>query len=196
MLLKLKTKPTVEPIGLDEAKLHCRIDHDAEDQLINNLIAAAREFTEQLCGPLITQTWEQYEDSWPSGAKLIIGKPRLLTVPTGVGEGIIYTDINGVGATLSAASYTVDTVNEHRPGVVLLEGYSWPTVSLYAANPIKITFTCGYGAAGTAVPPAIRQAMLLLIGHWYEERQIASIGHMISSMPFAVNALLANYRYW
>jgi len=36
-----------------------------EGAYLNSLVKAAREYVENLCGPLITQSWYQYEDGWP-----------------------------------------------------------------------------------------------------------------------------------
>jgi hypothetical protein len=42
MLKPVRTVPPAEmPVSLDEAKLHCRVDHNAEDAHITGLIAAA-----------------------------------------------------------------------------------------------------------------------------------------------------------
>jgi uncharacterized phiE125 gp8 family phage protein len=196
MLLKLKTGPALEPITLYEAKAHLRVDFETEteDTYISALIATAREYVEQLCGPLITQTWEQYQSAWPVWGQLQIGKPRLLTVTS-----VAYTDEDSVEATLSATAYTVDTVNEHKPGIILKEDQAWPTVNLFNVNPIKITFTCGYGPTASNVPTPIKQALLLLISHWYENREpfnISISGNSVVPIPLTVDALLANYRVW
>lgn len=42
----------------------------------------------------------------------------------------------------------------------------------------------------------IRGAMLLLIGHWYENREAAIVGQTVTSMPLAVEALLQPYRIY
>jgi uncharacterized phiE125 gp8 family phage protein len=189
MILKLSIAPTTEPVSLEQARRHCRIDDVEENTYLTDLITTARQYVEELCGPLITQTWEQYEDDWPGGEVLRIGKPRLQSVTS-----VIYTDEDGAAATLAAANYTVAIEDERWPAVVLKPDYDWPTVTLLNTNPIKITLVCGYGATGATVPLPLRQAILLLIGHWYEERQIAAVGHHIAAVPFAVNSLLANYR--
>jgi len=191
LLLKLHTAPAVEPVTIDEVKLHLRVDGDDEILLIANLIQAARETVENLCGPLITQTWYQYEDGFPAGAVINIGKPRLLTVTS-----LKYTDTDESTTTFSSDYYDVNIVDEYRPKIVLKDEYSWPTDTLTEVNPVEIIFTCGYGASASSVPAMLRQAMLLLIGHWSEERQIMTVGKIINTIPWNVEALMANYRYW
>lgn len=44
------TPATEEPVTLDEAKQHLRIEHDADDALIGALITAARESVERFTG--------------------------------------------------------------------------------------------------------------------------------------------------
>ena len=48
MGLKVVTAPTVEPVTLAEAKLHQRVDLDADDALISMWISAIREHAEHL----------------------------------------------------------------------------------------------------------------------------------------------------
>ncbi|HHQ6553286.1 TPA: head-tail connector protein [Serratia fonticola] len=39
-------------------------------------------------------------------------------------------------------------------------------------------------------------AMLLLIGHWYANRETVNIGNITSELPFATTALLQPYRIY
>jgi len=189
---KLKTAPSGEPVSLEEVKAHLRITQTEDDTYLESLIKAARQYVEQLCGPLLTQVWEQYQDAWPAGAVLELKKPRVQSADFSID----YTNASGVSATLAAVNYTLSLSDEYRPKVVLKDTASWPTTDLFNVDAIKITFKAGYGTAATAVPEPLRQAMLLVLGHWYEERQIIVVGRLISEMPFAVQALLANYRMW
>src|SRR5665647_77528 len=41
---------------------------------------------------------------------------------------------------------------------------------------IELDVTVGYGAAAVDVPEPLRQAIRLLVGHWYENRGLAALG--------------------
>ena len=45
-----------------------------------------------------------------------------------------------------------------------------------------------------SMPPAIRQALLLLVSHSYEYREPIQPGTSMAAIPFSVEALLAPYR--
>ncbi len=49
-----------------------------------------------------------------------------------------------------------------------------PNVELRALNPITVEYAAGY-TTGNACPQSIRQAMLLLIGHWYQNREAVGV---------------------
>ena len=42
----------------------------------------------------------------------------------------------------------------------------------------------------------VKAAMLLLIGHWYANREAVNIGNITTEIPFAVEALLQPYRIY
>ena len=202
-LLKLNTAPFREPVTLAEVKAQMRLDDGddytmvgtlVEDGYINDLITVARAHVESLCGPLITQTWEQYEDDWPSGNNLEIKKARLQSVTS-----IVYTDEDESDTTFTSTYYSTSVENEYFPRAVLKDDYDWPTATLWNDNPIKVTFVCGYGDDRADVPAPIRHAILMLVTHWFENRQpVLTSGSMGSVMPIpeTVDALLANYRQW
>lgn len=192
MALRLITGPTVEPVSLAEAKAHLRVDVDADDGLIGALIATARAHIEQIARPqlaMITQTWDKIFDDWP--ATVFELRPWPLQAVTSIS----YTTAAGVTTTWSSANYVIDTASE--PGrVALVDGVSWPSVTLRRLNGVAIRFTAGYGASGAAVPLALRQAILMLVGHWYENREAFTIGQGFTSTatPMAVDALIRPWR--
>ena len=185
---KIITEPSVEPVNVPEAKTHLRVDHSTEDVYIGGLITAARRMAEMLTQrAFITQTIDLYLDEWPEAA-INIPFPPLQSVSS-----IKYKDTTGTEYTWDAANYIVDIGRE--PGrVVLADGVSWPSASLYATSPITVRFLAGYGAAGSNVPAAIRQALLLLIGHLYENREATS--QNVYQLPLGAEWLLWPYREW
>ena len=44
--------------------------------------------------------------------------------------------------------------------------------------------------------PGIWAAMLLLIGHWYANREAVNVGNITSELPLGVEALLFRHRRW
>ena len=44
------------------------------------------------------------------------------------------------------------------------------------------------------LPAPVRQAALLLIGHWYENREAVTVGFRGKDLPMGVDRLLAPYR--
>lgn len=192
MALKLITAPAAEPVSTSEAKSHLRVDTTADDTYIGTLITVARQNVEShLRRALISQTWEVVLDDFPAGV-IRLPKPPLASVTS-----IKYTDDEGNESTYSSANYVVDSDTE--PGrVVLKSGQTWPAVTLAAANGVRVRYVAGYGAAGSNVPQAIRQAILLVIGSLYENREdvLVAQGVSIGVLPFGVVALLAPYRIY
>ncbi len=190
MALKLITAPATEPVTSTEAKSHLRVDTTADDTLIGTLITAARQHVEaHLRRALITQTWELVTDAFPVGDVLRLPLPPLVSVTS-----IKYTDEDGAESTFSSGLYVVDT-DSTKGRVVLKNGEAWPSVTLAAANGVRVRYVAGYGEA-SAVPRPIRQAILLLIGTMYENREsvLVAQGVTVAQLTFGVDALLMPYR--
>lgn len=158
-----------------------------EDSLLSILITAAREWCENYTGrALATQTLEAYADSF--GAKDEIKMPM---APLQSVTSVKYKDYAGTETTLTAdTDYIADTTQE--PGrIVLPYCVSWPSFTAYPVNPVKIRFVAGYYAS-KLIPKGIKQAMLLLIGHWYINRE--AVGDVKGPLEFAVKSLLSQHR--
>lgn len=188
MALKLVMAPASDPVDLATAKAHLRVDGTDENALIAALIAAARQYVEVVTRrALIAQTWELVLDAFPAGDIVPIPLPPLRSVTA-----LTCTDNNGIATVWDAVNYVVDTDSE--PGrLVLAYGKSWPSITLAPAGGVRVRFEAGYGDAA-AVPEGIKQAMLLLIGHWFEHREGVNIGNIVNELPFAVDSLLWPYR--
>lgn len=196
---------TVEPISLEEAKAHLRVDVPYEDALIASIIKAVRLACEaQTQRTLIETTWEQVHDAFPesvcprtpsvrpcrtrtvSHQALRLRMPRLLQVLS-----VKYLDESGVEQTLAPADYIVDRDSE--PGyVVPAPGKAWPATA-QVPNAVRVRYTAGFGATAQDVPQDIKLWMLLHIGHYFQNREASAKG--IEPLPFA-EGLLDPYRVY
>jgi len=178
---------TVEPVDILEVKNHIRLEPGIteDDALINALITAARTYVENdINRSLVSQTWQIVFDHFPNKDELWLPKGPLISVTS-----ITTYDEANTASVLSTAAYFVDTYGDR---VSLVYGYSWPT-DLRHHNGVVIEYVTGYGTKATDIPQPIKQAMLMLVGHWYENREATSYSK-IDSVPMAVGALLAQYK--
>lgn len=182
--LILGTAPTSEPVTTAEAKVHLRVDVSDDDTLIAALIVAARQSLEEINGrSLYTTTWKLILDSWPARPYIALPRPPLASVTS-----VSYVDSDGATMVWDAANYVVETLRT--PGRIhLAEDVDWPSASLRAASPITITYVAGWPTTG-AIPQRYKQAILLLVGHWYENREsVATSGAVPKSIPLAFESL-------
>lgn len=188
MALKLITPPSAEPLDLPTAKAHLRVDGTDDDALITSMITTARRYCEGFQNrAYITQVWEMWLDSWPDDDKIEIDLPPLQSVIS-----VKYYGTDDTEYTLAATEYMVDTVS-FKGRVILRYGKTWPTITLRPANAIVIRFQAGYGDAATNVPAEAKQAMLLIIGHLYANRE-ETVEKALSSIPLGAKDLLSMSR--
>ena len=156
-----------------------------EDDLLNALIATARQWCQDFQNrAYVTQTWELWLDRWPGKDHIEIPLPPLQSVSS-----VKYYGTDDTEYTFSSDYYLVDVKSE--PGRVCLDyGQSWPSTTLRPYNGVCVTFVAGYGDAASEVPAKIRQAMLLLIGHLYENREQVVVGVVPTEIPLGVQAIL------
>lgn len=186
--LKLTTGPATEPVSLSEAKLHCRREDDftAEDDLFTELIKAARELVEtDTERAFIEQTWTLTLDRFPDVIEL-----RKCPIFDAADVEITYLDSDGDSQTLSTDDYRVDASSE--PGrIATAYGVAWP-LTYNVTNAITVEFTAGY-ADSSLVPSIAKQAIKLLVGHWYRNRE--AVGQVGEEISLAYNSLIERLRW-
>jgi len=181
MATKVITAVANEPVSLVEAKAHLRIVVTDDDTLITAQISAAREFAEHYTGrSLAPQTLELALDAFPSDAIELIGLP--VTSITS----IKYIDMNGVEQTLATTFYSLNDYGL-TASVELAANKEWPETQS-VANAVKVRYAAGYAEA----PKTVKAAMLLLIGHLYENRQEGT-AFKVEQLPMGVKALLNTF---
>lgn len=180
--------PASEPVSLEEAKAHLRVDADAEDTLIQSLITAARVHVEVSLGiALVSQSWLWLLDRWPEG--------RIAEIPLRPVQAVSSVkvkDASGSPVTMPASNYLLD--GRGNPARLIASGPAgWPSPGV-AANGIEVELQAGYGPAGGDVPRPLRHAVLLLVAHWFERREPVEVGDEMVTLPEMVSELLQPYR--
>ena len=179
-----------EPISLEEAKANLRVDITDDDGLISGLIVTAREYIESeydlvLTPRSVTETARKLGSfielvSWPVSAITVIRYPLV-----------------GVMTPITGTPWLVSF--KKRPVRLLPAAPGWGvdvwSTGCQPALPIEIDIEAGF-ADPADVPQTIKQAMHLLITHWYTNRSAAEVGARAVSVAvdFGVKALLE--RRW
>jgi uncharacterized phiE125 gp8 family phage protein len=200
MGIKVITPPTGEPIGRVDCQRHLRLDGcfdsppyaHPEDALIEGYLGAAREFAELYTRrALATQTLELALDAFPSAA---------IELPGGTIQSITsvsYVDIDGTAQTIDTANFVLDDYSE--PAWLLpADGFTWPSTQS-VVNAVKVRFVAGYSIADDSpqtypLPKSIRAALLLMLGHLYENREDTTAGVKVEQIPTGSLALLNPHR--
>lgn len=180
------TAPAVAPISLEEVRHQTRIDGTEEDPTLQIYIDAA---TGYLDGPggildraLVTQTWAQ---AYPAFADRMLLPPGLQPVQSVAA--VNYYDAADTTQLLSNTLYRL-VQGEAGPWVERTTDAPWPATAV-REDAVTIEFIAGEEPAAVAAP--IRQAMLLMVAHWYANREAVAVGAS-AELPFAVTALLVN----
>lgn len=180
-------EPTTEPVSLEEVKLFLRLlpDDTSEDNFISGLITASREYCENFTArALATQTIMLYLDSIPSEVEVpmpplqSVDKIEVIDADKAAHELIVDTDYMIDSGEISSIIFTANAQEV--------------AAHLYPINPVQITCTVGYDAD---IPVSIKQAMLLLVAHWYENREaVATNGEVGERIALGVRSLCLQYK--
>ena len=179
----LLTGPAAEPLTLAEAKAYLRVEHTDDDALISALLAGARIHVEtDTRRALITQTWRLVRDAWPPDGRLFVTPAPLRQVVAAR----VY-DCAGATHAIDPSAFALDKA----ASMLGFAPWSLPQPGR-AVGGIELDIETGYGAAAD-VPEPLRQAIRLLLAHWYENRAVAAVGQP-TALPANVPALLAPFR--
>lgn len=190
MTLVQIAQPGAEPVSLEEAKAHLRVDGATDDAYVEALIGAARAHIENVTNRAVVQTQYRLDlPGWPACGVITLPRPPLQAVTA-----IQYVDDGGTLQTLASGQYQVTTPSgpcAPRGTVRPTYGVTWPSVRPQPSA-VQVSFATGY--APSACPKPLRAALLMLVAHFYESREAASVGSIASvETPFGVKALLAPY---
>jgi uncharacterized phiE125 gp8 family phage protein len=172
------------PLSLKAAKDHLRVDGDDEDDLINGLIAAAVDHVERFTGLVLTRRVVI------EGVTGFNGKIRAWPISS-VDE-VAYVDGKGVDQVLDGDSWRLNAAA--RPARLGTLSQPWPAVGRLNGT-VSITMTAGY-EKDADLPGGVVQALKMLVGHFYRNREAVVASGSPMEVPMAVDMLLQPHRLW
>ena len=182
---KVQTAAVSDVLTLAEVKAHLKVDTTADDTLITNLIKAAQSSCEEYTNRFfITTTLLQYADNWNGICELFKSPVKTIT-------SIKYYDTDNVQQTLATSVYQWDLA--YMPTRVALKpNQSFPNIAS-RIDAIEVTYDVGVDDSAN-VSNGIKQAVLLTIGHWYQNRESVVVGRQVNEMPMSAKYLLDQYK--
>lgn len=199
----ITTAAKLQILTLAEIKEHIRVAHDFEDRLIEGFIETAYDY---LAGPegwlghccLLPESFECFTTSFRNDFELPM-RPFM----SGGLQAVEVIDNTGAYA-------PVDDPTRYR----LVEGSPFASLTSYMGivlpevqrdgltgyDPLgyRVSFIAGFGPTRDDIPAGIRQAMKLMVGHMYQNREQTFADIRISvvsrEIEFGLRALAGRYR--
>ena len=189
MMLTEETSVQSAALPVQALKDHLRLgtgfsDGNMQDALIESYLRAAMSAIEGRTGKALMQRrFKLVLEDWRNGSE-----QALPVAPAAAIASVTFYDVLGVATVLAPSLYRL-VVDTHRPKLVAV-GYLLPMGP--TDGRIEILFDAGFGAAWTAVPPDLQQAVFLLSGQYYEQRN--EFSGASSGLPYPVQALIERWR--
>lgn len=187
------SESTTEPITLAEAVLNVKAfssdpEIEAGSRLSQIITAARQACEEELEVSLVQKTLEVSQDCFgPPYIELPLGPVRSIT-------SVKYKDADGIDQPLPADQYRISSYTGVKR---LLPAWNvtWPTIR-GDLDSVRVRYTVGYPSTDSPVqevPHAVRQAMHLLIAHYFDMRHALDESRLVE-LPLGVRYLLGKYR--
>jgi uncharacterized phiE125 gp8 family phage protein len=189
--LVLITPPASEPVTLTQAKAHLRVDITDDDTKITDLIVSARTHIEGLANlALLTQTWDQVMDDFPYPNYPI----ELDRWPVQSITSLSYVNAAGGTTVWPSTNYIANLANVP-PRVAPVYAQFWPILALQTIGNCTVRTLNGW-ASVALVPADLKQAVLMLVADWYEDREDEVVGQRLTSVQVqrGIDEILANYK--
>jgi uncharacterized phiE125 gp8 family phage protein len=173
---KIISQANAAGVTLAEAKAHLRVSFPDDDDLITALIEAATGHIQNVIEQPIREASMSLNFDVEGHGYL-----DRIYIPVRNATGVDSVALDGV--TLDSDAYSFNGAQD------------LPYIALNApfmAGQVMVMFKAGF----PIVPPTIRQAALLLIGHWYKNTDAVANGTSQQPyvLPLAVDSLLSAYK--
>lgn len=189
--IKQVSAPSSEPISLEKARLHLRLDTSGspashpDDSLVTALITAVRQNAELYTG--LTIAYSTYDVRADNFKDLEF---NLETWPINGVVTVSYIDTNDEAQTIASADYELDTFT--RPARLKSKNKAFPE-----AKEVTVRFTAGFTDGQSPnpypMPKTIESAMLLMLGNLYDNRESVS-NNQSYERPMSATYLLNPHR--
>ena len=172
-------------VDLALAKAHLRADGTAEDALIQSYLDAAAAHIEGATGKLLTR-----RSITQPVARFEMASDRTGTyIALWWGPAPAFSGDDDELAYVDAAGAPQAVVNPRLVGDRLYAPVAgWPTNS--DATPIAATYTAGFAT----VPADLIQVHLMLVAHWWNQREAVALAATVAEVPLGVEAILMRHR--
>lgn len=188
MMLVEVTHVSQAALPVDQFKEHLRLgtgfaDDSLQDGLLENHLRAAMAAIEARTGKmLIARDFRWDISAWRGRESQVLP----VSPVTDVSE-VVMIDQTGAEAPVDPVRWFLQP-DQHRPALCPLGG-ELPDVP--PGGSVRIVMTAGYGPDWTDLPRDLAQAVIILAGHYYQNR---FSGQEQSGMPEIVRALIEGYR--
>jgi uncharacterized phiE125 gp8 family phage protein len=186
------TEPTVEPVSLSEVKQHLRIDQEFndDDSYLLSLVTASRQYVENYVDRTLIRTQLRMKlDFFPVWD---LPLPRPPVMPDAVIVQYTPSDVALGYALTEYANFRTD--RDSTPCILRPQwNGTWPSCR-GAENDVVISWWAGYGTTGADVPVPARHAMLLILSHWYRNREAVSESRF-APVPMSAETLLGTVNW-
>ena len=174
--------PALEPLSLEEMRLFLRLETSEEDGLVLSLIKAARNAVEQGAKrALIAQKWRIRLSRFPREGRIVLPLSPVLSL-----DDMRTFDTLDNAVSLDMELFDLDgSVVSVRAGSLPADGW---------AAGVEIDLTAGFGPQAEDVPESLRQAMRMLVAHYYAHRTDGLHEASVTHFPAAIAALVAPWR--
>lgn len=197
-MLIVLDRPNDEIVSLEILKQHIKVEHTADDTLIRLYRDAAitflEEHTTRVGGPTL---FEQRFNNWDCFGE----NASLLRAPVRDVISVSYLNEDDELVEVAEADWYWRSTPDGAK-VYFVDDYDLPDLSTLS-EPVRIIFQAGYDVgdeSGTGDNPDLKrpstfdQAILLLVGHWYQNRETVNIGNIVNNLPFAFDAIAHQLR--
>lgn len=189
MLAPVRTAaPSATPVSLTEVKAHCRVEGTDSDTVLTMLLDVAVAHLDGWSGILgrclVNQGWRVSFCRWPPSGIIRLPFPDVSA------STVKYFDEVNAEQTVSGTAVLQDETGSF---VRLAAAFARPSLYDDRDDAVQVTFTAGYGAAGSDVPAPIRGAILLMVSHLFHNREAVG-DNSLAELPLGVDRLIDPYR--